>query len=47
MIRNAKKNIGNMIKNVAICKANSNCMGFMYEPKKPKKIVKVDINKKD
>lgn len=47
MIRNAKKNIGNMIKKVAMCKANANCIGFMYEPKKPKKLVQVDVHKKD
>lgn len=32
--------LGNIIKKVAVCKANANCIGFMYEPKKPNIIVK-------
>lgn len=38
-----KENLGNIIKKIAMCKANANCIGFMYEPKKPKKLEKVSI----
>ena len=31
--------IVNIVEKFAIKKANSNCLGFLYEPKKPKKIV--------
>ena len=30
-----KTNFGNIIKKVAVYKANANCIGFMYEPKRP------------
>lgn len=41
-----KENLGNIIKKIAMCKANANCIGFMYEPKKPKKLEKVSIQRK-
>ncbi len=43
-----KANIGHIIRKVAICKANANCIGFMYEAKKPKLLMKnnMDLNKK-
>lgn len=37
-----KTNLGNMIKKVAVYKANANCIGFMYEPKKPEKLIRFD-----
>jgi cyclic lactone autoinducer peptide len=46
MIRTVKTNLGNMIKKVAICKANANCIGFMYEPRKPKNLEKVNTQRK-
>lgn len=42
-----KENLGNIIKKIAMCKANANCIGFMYEPKKPKKLEKVSIQRKE
>lgn len=40
MNRIVKENLENIIKKVAVYKANANCIGFMYEPKKPNIIVK-------
>lgn len=37
-----RTNLGNMIKKVAVRKANANCIGFMYEPKKPEKLIQID-----
>ena len=42
-----KENLGNIIKKIAMCKANANCIGFMYEPKKPKKLEKVSIQREE
>lgn len=36
-----KTNLADMIKKVAVCKANANCIGFMYEPKKPENLKKL------
>jgi cyclic lactone autoinducer peptide len=47
MIRTVKTNLGNMIKKVAICKVNANCIGFMYEPRKPKNLEKVNTQRKE
>lgn len=30
-----RKTINNTVKKIASIKANANCLGFMYEPKKP------------
>lgn len=46
-MRTVKTNICNLIKRVAVFKANANCIGFMYEPKKPEKLVQEDVLRKE
>ena len=40
MMKKAAKAAKIVIEKVAVKKADANCLGFMYEPKKPKKLIK-------
>lgn len=46
MNRTVKSNLCKMIKKVAIYKANANCIGFMYEAKKPTCLMKNIVENK-
>ncbi|MGN0151906.1 MAG: cyclic lactone autoinducer peptide [Wujia sp.] len=35
-----RKTINDAIKKIAVIKVNANCVGFMYEPKKPNSMIK-------